>query len=307
MTERIAYLNGQFVRESEAKVSILDRGFLFGDSVYDSSRTFNGVPWRMREHIERLYQSCRYARLDPQISTDEMETLSHTLIEKNTLAYAKEDEFRINHWVTRGGGVTIDTDKLRDQHTVVIFTLPIDYERFAHGYIDGVPSVVTGIRRTPPECVEPRAKVGNKMNHLQAEFEARQAGAWGIMLDMRGFVAEGPSYNCFIVRDGELLTPRLINCLGGVNRSYVLELAVELGITARETDLTHYDLLTAEEAFHTGNTICILPVRSIDGAPMQQGAPGPITKRLTDRWIEAVGCDWREKSIQTLNRKADPS
>ena len=302
MSERIAYLNGEFVVESQAKVSILDRGFLFGDSVYDASRTFNGVPWRMREHIERLYQSCRYARLDPGISIDEMDELSKTLVEKNADVYSNDEEFRIHHWVTRGGGITIDTALLRDPHTVVIFTLPMDYERFAHGFLEGVPSVVTGIRRTPPECLEPRAKVGNKMNHLQAEFEAKQAGAWAIMLDTRGFVAEGPAYNCFIVRDGELLTPRLINCLGGINRSYVLELAAECGIPARETDLTHYDLLTADEAFHTSNTLCLLPVRSIDGSAMQHGAPGPITNQLTECWIEAVGCDWREKAIRTLNR-----
>ena len=302
MSERIVYLNGQFLPESEAKVSVLDRGFLFGDSVYDSSRTFNSVPWRMEQHIERLYESCRYARLDPGLSIAEMNELSKELVGKNMSVYGKDEEFRVNHWVTRGGGITIDTELLRDRHTVTIFTLPMDYERFAHGFLDGVMSVVTGVRRTPPECLEPRAKVGNKMNHLQAEFEAKQAGAWAIMLDTRGFVAEGPSYNCFIVRDGELLTPRLVNCLGGVNRSYVIELAKELGISTRETDLTHYDLLTADEAFHTSNTLCLLPVRSIDGVPMRHGAPGPISNQLTEHWIDRVGCDWPEKAIRTLNR-----
>ena len=104
MSERIAYLNGRFVAESEAKVSILDRGFLFGDSVYDSSRTFNEVPWRMRSHIQRLQDSCCYARLDPGMDVDQMDTLSQTLVEKNADAYASDEEFRINHWVTRGGG-----------------------------------------------------------------------------------------------------------------------------------------------------------------------------------------------------------
>ena len=191
MNERIAYLHGEFVAESQAKVSILDRGFLYGDSVYDSSRTFDGAPWRMREHIDRLYMSCRYARLAPGMSAGEMEAVSMELIERNRGVYTQGEEFRINHWVTRGGGISIDTDLDPTAHTVAIFTLPMDYQRFAHGYLEGVPAVVTSVRRTPPECVEPRAKIGGKMNHIQAEFEAKQANAWAIMLDMQGFMAEG--------------------------------------------------------------------------------------------------------------------
>lgn len=305
MNQRVAYVNGDFVVEAEAKVSILDRGFLYGDSVYDSSRTFNGSPWHMRDHIDRLYRSCRYARLDPGMSPAEMEELSAKVVQENKDrgVYSNDDEFRINHWVSRGGGISIDTDLLAGRHTVVIFTLPLDYERFAQGYVDGVRSVVTAVRRTPPECIDPRAKVGNKMNHLQAEFEAKAAGAWAIMLDIRGFLAEGSSYNCFIIRDGELLTSRPTNCLAGVNRAFVLELAERIGIPAHETDLTHYDLVTADEAFHTGNSICVLPVRSIDGINMSHGAPGPITDELVKEWIEEVGCDWREKAIRTLNRE----
>jgi branched-chain amino acid aminotransferase len=304
MSERIAFINGEFVAESAARVSILDRGFLYGDSVYDSSRTFNGRPWRMRSHIDRLYLSCRYARLEPGIEADEMEAISLELVARNRGAYAPGEEFRINHWITRGGGVSIDVDRIPNRHTVVIFTLPIDYERFAHGYLEGVPSVISSVRRTPAECLEPRAKIGNKMNHIQAELEAKAAGAWAIMLDTRGYVAEGPSYNCFFVRDGELLTSRAINCLDGVNRGYVLELAQRLGIPAHETDLTPYDLVTADEAFHTGNTICLLPVRSINGVAMRGGAPGPIVRRLTEAWVKDVECDWRAKAIAALNRPA---
>ena len=305
MQQRTVYLNGKFVAESDARVSILDRGFLYGDSVYDSSRTFAGKAWRMREHIDRLYLSCRYARLDPCMSAAEMQRLSDELIERNRNAYNSDDEFRINHWVTRGGGWSIDPEVANSQHTVCIFTLPMDYERFAHGYLEGVPSVVTSVRRTPPECVEPRAKIGGKMNHIQAEFEAKQAGAWGIMLDVHGFVAEGPSYNCFFVRNGELLTSQPTHCLLGVNRSYIIELARRLGIPVRETNLTHYDLVTADEAFHSGNSICLLPVRSIDGVALHDGSPGPITERLTQAWIEDVECDWRDKAISTLNKRSE--
>ncbi|MEM7406425.1 MAG: aminotransferase class IV [Pseudomonadota bacterium] len=302
MPERIAYLNGEFVEESSARVSILDRGFLYGDSVYDSSRTFGGTPWRMRAHIERLYMSCRYARLDPGMDVDEMEAISNELVERNRGVYGTGDEFRINHWVTRGGGLSVDPDISRSSHTLAIFTLPMDYERFAHGYVEGVPSVITSVRRTPPECVEPRAKIGGKMNHIQAEFEAKQAGAWGIMLDMQGFLAEGPSYNCFFVRDGELLTSPTTNCLSGVNRSYIIELAERLGIPVREGQLTPYDLLTADEGFHSGNSICMLPIRSVDGVNMTGGAPGPVTERLVQAWVEDVGSDWRAKAVESLDQ-----
>jgi branched-chain amino acid aminotransferase len=302
MSKRIAYLRGEFLPESRANVSILDRGFLYGDSVYDSSRTFGGQPWRMRDHIDRLYQSCRYARLDPGMSPDEMETLSLDLLERNRDVYASGEEFRINHWITRGGGVSIDTDLIDSRHTVAIFTLPMDYQRFAHGYLEGVPALITSVRRTPPECVEPRAKIGGKMNHIQAEFEAKQAGAWAIMLDMSGFLAEGPSYNCFIVKNGELLTSHTSNCLVGINRSYILELAGRLGIPVREANLTHYDLVTCDEAFFCANSICLLPVRSIDGVAMGDGAPGPVVERLTQAWVEESGCDWRGKAVASLNR-----
>ena len=300
MSERIACVKGRFVPESEASVSILDRGFLYGDSVYDAARTFNGRPWRLRAHIDRLYLSCRYARLDPGVSADKMEALTMELIERNRPAYEDGEEFRINHWVTRGGGVSSSATHTRGAHTVVIFTLPMDYSRYARGYREGVPSIVAGVRRVPPECVEPRAKVGNKMNHVQAEFQAQEAGAWAIMLDVNGFVAEGPSYNCFFVRDGELLTPTERNCLAGVTRAHVIDMAKELGVPVRETSLTRYDLLVADEAFHTGNSICILPVSSIDGAPMAGGAPGPVTGKLMDLWASQVGCDWAAKSLAAL-------
>lgn len=204
--------------------------------------------------------------------------------------------------MTRGGGISIDTDLAPTTHTVAIFTLPMDYQRFAHGYLEGVPAVVTSVRRTPPECVEPRAKIGGKMNHIQAEFEAKQANAWAIMLDMQGFMAEGPSYNCFIVRGGELLTSAATNCLLGINRNFIIELAQRLGIAVREANLTPYDLLTADEAFFCANSICLLPVRSIDGVDMAQGAPGPVTEQLTQAWIDDVGCDWRQNAVASLNR-----
>ncbi len=300
MSERIACVKGRFVPESEASVSILDRGFLYGDSVYDASRTFNGRPWRLRSHIDRLYLSCRYARLDPGMSADEMEALTMELIERNRSAYGEGEEFRVNHWVTRGGGVSSSATHTRGAHTVVIFTLPMDYSRFARGYREGVRSIVSGVRRIPPECVEPRAKVGNKMNHVQAEFQAQEADAWAIMLDVSGFVAEGPSYNCFFVRDGELLTPTERNCLAGVTRAHVIDMAKELGVPVREANLTRYDLLVADEAFHTGNSICILPVSSIDGTRMARGAPGPVTQKLMDLWASQVGCDWAAKSLAAL-------
>ncbi|MEM7213638.1 MAG: aminotransferase class IV [Pseudomonadota bacterium] len=302
MSERVAYLNGEFLPESQAKVSILDRGFLYGDSVYDSSRTFGGTPWRMRAHIERLYLSCRYARLDPGMEVDAMEAVSNELVERNREHYQEGDEFRINHWVSRGGGISVDTDFLDDRHTVTIFTLPMDYQRFAHGYLEGVPAVITSVRRTPPECVEPRAKIGGKMNHIQAEFEAKQAGAWAIMLDTQGFVAEGPAYNCFFVRDGKLLTSHATNCLVGVNRAYIFELAERLKIPVEECNMTPYDLLTADEAFFSANSICALPVSSINGVKMTHGAPGPITDSLVKAWVEDVGSDWRATAVNSLNR-----
>jgi branched-chain amino acid aminotransferase len=104
------------------------------------------------------------------------------------------------------------------------------------------------------------------------------------------------------VRNGEILTSHATNCLVGVNRSFVFELGQRLGIPVRETNLTHYDLITADEAFFTGNTLCLLPVQSVNGVAMRDGAPGPVSERLTRAWIEDAGCDWRGKAIGVLNR-----
>jgi branched-chain amino acid aminotransferase len=155
--------------------------------------------------------------------------------------------------------------------------------------------IVPSIRRTPPEALSPRAKTNNYLNMLVADQEvgAIDPGAWAVLLDMRGHLAEGRGSNLFLVKDGTLATPRELNVLPGISRQTVIEIAAELGIPCRETDLDLYDAYAADEAFLTSTSLCLCPVRSVNG--MQIGGEevfGPVTSRLIQGYSALVDCDF---------------
>ena len=173
MVEKIVYLNGSFVSESDAKISVLDSGFNAGDGVYDVTRTFVHKPFRLRDHTARLFRSLRYTRIDCGLSADEMEKLTLEVLERNKPMLDKDEEVAIWQVVSRGmrssrGNRTIGNA------TVAIYCISIAFEEFARHYIGGVKLVIPSTRRIPPQCLEPKAKINNKMNHNMAIFEAKQ-------------------------------------------------------------------------------------------------------------------------------------
>ena len=292
MAEKIVYLNGSFVPESEAKVSVLDAGFNAGDGVYDVTRTFGHKPFRLRDHTARLFRSLRYTRIDCGLSPDEIERLTLEVLERNRPLLDKDEEVAIWQVVSRGmrssrGNRTIG------KATVAIYCVSIAFEEFARHYIEGVRLVIPSTRRIPPQCLEPKAKINNKMNHNMAIFEARQADPQAIplMLDLDGNISESNAHNFFLVADGKLCTPSNKNVLDGITKNALFELAVKHKIEVMDGDFTPYDAYNADEAFLASTSPTILPVQSINGVRPTREVPGPVTRRLIHAWSDMVGLD----------------
>ncbi len=288
--ERVAYINGEIVPESEAKVSIRDRGFVYGDAVFDTTRTFGGVIFKLREHLDRFCNSLKYMRLDPGMTKDEMAALTMKVLDANLPLLEENGDYWVTQRVSRG----VRQPDGAMKPTVIIECTPLPFRERAKYYRDGLQVVVPSVRRTPPESMSPRAKVHQYINLVLAEMEVKSQNpdAWPIVLDTNGNLAEGPGSNIFIVKNGVVVTPREQYVLAGISRQTAIELAHELGIEAREADIDLYDAYTADEAFVTSTSFCICPVSSINGNPVGDGGvPGPITDRLTRAYSGLVGLD----------------
>ena len=288
-SERVAYVNGHVVPESEAVVSIRDRGFLQGDAVFDTTRTFGGRIFRLDEHLDRFFNSLKYMRIDPGLTKDDFARLTMEVLQANLPLLDDDDDYWVSQRVSRG--VRVDG---QDRPTVVIECAPLPFKARARYYRDGLPVIVPSVRRTPPESQSPRAKVHNYVNLVQAELEVRSQNpeAWPILLDTNGNLAEGPGSNIFIVKDGTVMTPKEQFVLAGISRRVTIELAQELGIEVHETDLDLFDAYTADEAFITSTSFCICPVSSFNGSTVADGAvPGPVTDRLTSAYSGMVDLD----------------
>jgi branched-chain amino acid aminotransferase len=292
MAEKIIYLNGSFVPESEAKVSVLDSGFNAGDGVYDVTRTFAHRPFRLRDHTERLFRSLRYTRIDCGLSPDAVERTTLDVLERNKPMLDKDEDVALWQVVSRGVRSSRGNRTL-GKATVAIYCISIGFEEFARDYLDGVKLVIPSTRRIPPQCLEPKAKINNKMNHNIAMFEARQADprAIPLMLDLDGNISESNAHNFFLVMDGKLCTPSNKNVLDGITKAALFELAAKLEIEVMDGVFTPYDAYNAEEAFLASTSPTILPVQSINGVRPTEAVPGPITRRLIRAWSDMVGVD----------------
>ena len=304
--ERVAYINGNIVPESEANISIRDGGFVHGDAVFDTTRTFGGKIFKLEEHIDRLFKSLKYMRLDPELSKQNFIDLTMQVLERNMPLLGENDDFWVTQRVTRGvksevsgGGSTGKQSK----STVIIECTPLPFKERAKYYRDGVPVIVPSVRRTPPEVMSPRAKVNQYINLVLANMEvtSQNPDAWPILLDMNGNISEGPGSNLFIVRDGVVFTPKEQFILAGISRSTAIELAHELNVEVKETDLDLYDIYTADECFITSTSFCICPVSSFNGASISDGSvPGPVTDRLQKAYSGLVGIDTVGQYLERL-------
>jgi branched-chain amino acid aminotransferase len=305
MGERIVYVSGDFVPESQAVVSVFDRGFRWGDAVYDAERTYGGKLFRLDQHIDRLYRSLRYTRIDPGLSKEQMTEITKRVAESNALLRAPNDDYNVVQVVSRG--VFSRSRRLTGlQATVVVYCVPIGFADFARFYVEGARLVTPSIRRTPPQCVSPQAKISNKMNHLLADFESKEVDpdAYSLMLDLDGNVTENAAANFLFFSNGRLMLPNRRNVLPGTGMAIVLELARDLGIPVQEGDYTPFDVYQADEAVLTSATLCMLPVASLNGTRIGTDVPGPLTRRLLDAWSKFVGIDIVAQALSHLPAEA---
>ncbi len=295
-----AYLNGKLVKGEDAVLPLTDRGVQWGDAVYDSIRTYGGKPFQVPFRIDRFFRSLRYTRINPGITKEELAKATEEVIAANLPLLGPDEELSINYYVSRGSMNM--TDGRTPAGTVAIFCRLVGFTGFAEAYVRGAPAITPATRRTPPECVSPKAKISNKMNHLIAEMEARanNPDAFAVMLDLEGNITEGSGSNFLFVSDGRIKVPDTRLVLSGADMDFIGQLASNMQIGSDEGTYTPYDVYNAEEAFLTTNSFGILPIVSMNGLPIGDGKVGPVTRRLMEAWSESVGVDFVAQALQHL-------
>ncbi|KKL89699.1 hypothetical protein LCGC14_1912090 [marine sediment metagenome] len=271
------FLNDKLVPESDARVSVLDRGFLYGDSVFETLRAYGGVPFMLSTHLRRLARSADALGIHIPISIDELRSAVMSTLEANSL---KSAYLRV--MVSRGVGPpgfdpTADT-------TPTLVVLARELSPYPDEmYTDGVKLIVSPVRRNHPQALDPSIKSGNFLNNILAKADASRAGAYdSVMLSLEGFVAECTSSNIFFARDGVLYTPSTrVGILDGITRETIIAQAHKMNIQVREGEYTLESLMEAEEVFITNTTMEVMPVRAVDDRTFR---PGPLAKMLREAY-----------------------
>lgn len=292
--QRIAYFNGRYVPEAEVKVPFRDKSFIFGDGCFDMTRTFNGRPFRVKEHIDRFYRSLAYLRIDIGMTPGEMIEITHEIVRRNAHLLGKGDDYWVGQRVSRGVRAVGDEGWDHIGPNVVVDCSPLPFKERAEHYRDGIRVIIPSVRRTSPSALSPRVKTHNYLNMIVADLEVQSQDpkAWALLLDENGNLCEGLGSNIFVVKDGRLATPRGKYVLEGVSRQTVMELAAGLKLSLEERDIDLYDAYTADEVFLTSTSLCLCGVVSVNGAKIGTGTvPGPITQKLLDAYAELTGCD----------------
>jgi branched-chain amino acid aminotransferase len=284
MDEITYWVNGKFVPASQAMVPVNSRGYRLGDGVFDTERTFNGKIFRLEAHLERLERSLRFVRIDLGMTLAELGALAEETLERNRHLLERYGDFWVTETVSREPG---------NKAFASIIVEPLPFERYAKHYAKGVPLVIPSVRSSAQIGMDPKLKATSRLNMVLADLEGKQINpdSMSVLLDEHGNLAEVLYGNLFVVRAGRLRTPTSRAILEGVTRMTTMELIAEEGLPLEDADLQPYDLLTADEAFCTTTSYCILPVASLNGQPIGKAAPGPVTQRLTQAWNRLAGLD----------------
>jgi len=313
--QRLVYFNGNFVPDSEARISIYDSALMFGDMVFEMTRSFNKKQFKLREHLERLYTSIRYARIPLEMTIDQMEEAVYKTIEVNRHCFEEYDEDRIMINVSRGL-IPIYEGKVGTPAgpNVIIANYPLRWttQGLSHLYDTGINLVLVPQRAIPAHLLEPKIKNRSRIHYQMANIQAslyEGKDNWAMLLDPDGFIAEGTGDNIFIVKDGVVITPEGRNILRGISREYVFEICSQLGVECVEKNIVPYVLLCADECFVTATPFCVLPVMRYNGQNIGDGKYGKITKQILSQWSENVGLDIEKqaKLYSAINTGEDKS
>ncbi len=278
----IIYINGDYVPQEEARVSVLDRGYLYGDGVFEGIRAYNGRVFKLEEHIDRLFDSAHVLLLDIPLTPEELTGAVLETCRRNAIT-----DGYIRIVVSRGvGDLGLDPNKCKKSTVVIIADRIQLYPEEL--YRSGMKIMTVPTRRNHHEALNPRLKSLNYLNNIMAKIEANLLGYNEVlMLSQEGYVAEGSSDNVFIVKDGCVITPpTFMGALKGITRDVVMELAAARGASAREEIFTRFEVYTADECFLTGTACEVIPVTECDGRRIGGGDPGPITREIISDFQE---------------------
>ena len=293
---RLVNFNGELIPETEAKVSIYDSALMFGDMVFEMTRSFNKQQFKLEDHISRLYAGLKILRIPIELTQTQMIDECYRTVDANDHLFEKDDEHRLMIDVSRGLlGIYQNIDGLHKGPNVIIADFPLRWTVATMGALfeTGINMVITSQRAIPASLMDPKIKNRSRLFYLMANIEASQVAGdnnWALLMGTDGFITEGTGDNFFIVKDGVVITPEGRDVLRGVSREYVMvELCANLGIPYAEKNIDQYDVYTADEAFITGTPFCMLPVTSLNGLPIGHGGVGTIFSTLINKWSENVG------------------
>ncbi|MEB4784706.1 branched-chain-amino-acid transaminase [Paenibacillus jamilae] len=287
MAEQWIYLDGQHVTKENAKVSVYDHGFLYGDGIFEGIRIYNGNIFKCKEHLERLYDSAKSIQLNIPLSPDEMlEAMAETI---------RLNEMRngyIRLVVSRGAG-NLGLDPLRCAKASVIIIV----EQLAiypeEAYLTGLKTISVSQRRNIPDALNPKIKSLNYLNNILVKIQSNYAGVGeAIMLNSQGYVTEGSADNIFIVKNGVLYTPPCyLGALEGITRNAIIDLCAKLGYSLKEQPFTLHDVYVADEVFFTGTAAEVIAAYEVDGRTIGSGVAGSVTLELLAEFRKIVDQD----------------
>ncbi|MFS0839871.1 branched-chain-amino-acid transaminase [Paenibacillus sp. 1P03SA] len=287
MAKQWIYLDGSFVTKEEAKVSVYDHGFLYGDGIFEGIRIYGGNIFKCKEHLDRLYDSAKSIMLNIPLSYQEMQDALVETIRRNEL---RDGYIRLV--VSRGpGDLGLDPRRSPKASVIIIVEQLSIYPEEA--YVNGLKTVSVSSRRNIPDAVNPKIKSLNYLNNILVKIQSNLAGVGeAIMLNSQGYVAEGSSDNIFIVKRGVVFTPPCyIGALEGITRAAIIEICERQGYTLKEEPFTLHDVYVADEVFFTGTAAEVIAVREVDGRTIGEGKAGPITTKLLQEFRSIVNVD----------------
>jgi branched-chain amino acid aminotransferase len=308
VTEPLVYLNGRLVPASEAHLAIYDAGVVQGATVTEQTRTFRHRPYRLGDHLDRLFRGLRYTRMDIGLSKEELVRISEEVLAHNTRLIDRDDDLGLIQFVTAGEYATyagMSGRPPRTAPTVCVHTYPLPFELWAGKMQTGAHLITPSIRNVPPQCWDPQMKCRSRMHYYLAEREARLADpeASALLLDLDGHVTETSAANFLMVERGTIVSPLATKILPGISRATVIELAGKLGIPFVQRDVPVFNALNADEAFLSSTPFCLMPVTRINGVPVGDAEPGPVYRQLLEVWGKEVGLDIERQTVEAARRR----
>ena len=310
LSERVVFKSGEYVPEKDATVSIFDSALLFGDMVFEMTRSYNKKQFMLREHLDRLFVGLKILEIQIPYTLETLEQICLETIARNEAAFSPTDEHRLMINVSRGP-LSIYNEIFDGvlEPTVIVADFPLKFTVRGMGNLFdlGINAVIPSQRAIPSHLMDPKIKNRSRLFYQMANIEVskfRGDRNWALLLDTDGLISEGTGDNFFIVKNGVVQTPRGRNILRGISRQYIFRLCDELGIHWEENDIEPYDVYTADEAFMTGTPFSMLPVSSLNSISIGEGPMGKISSMLLERWGANVGVDIQQQ-IKDYNMEVE--